>query len=48
LRGGSPSLDLPRLAQYFRASMVGFFFKRSLINERLAKSMLGWTHSGFS
>ena len=28
--------------------MVGFFFKRSLINERLVKSMLGWTHSGFS
>ena len=43
-----PSLDLPRLAQYFRASMVAFFLRRSLINERLAKSMLGWTHSGFS
>jgi hypothetical protein len=43
-----PSLDLPRLAQYFRASMVAFFLNRSLINERLAKSMLDWTHSGFS
>ena len=43
-----PSLDLQRLAQYFRASMVAFFLRRSLINERLAKSMLGWTHSGFS
>jgi hypothetical protein len=43
-----PSLDLPRLAQYFRPSMVAFFLSRSLINERLAKSMLGWTHSGFS
>jgi hypothetical protein len=28
--------------------MVAFFLRRSLINERLAKSMLGWTHSGFS
>ena len=43
-----PSLDLPRLAQYFRASMVAFFLNRSLINERLARNMLGWTHSGFS
>jgi len=43
-----PSVDLPRLAQYFRASMIGFFLKRSLINERLAKSMMGWTHSCFS
>jgi hypothetical protein len=43
-----PSLDLPRLAQCFRASMVAFFLTRSLINERLVKSMLGWTHSGFS
>ena len=43
-----PSLDLPRLAQYFRASIVAFFLRRSLINERLATSMLGWTHSGFS
>jgi hypothetical protein len=43
-----PSLDLPRLAQYFRASIVALFLRRSLINARLAKSMLGWTHSGFS
>ncbi len=28
--------------------MVAFFLSRSLINERLARSMLGWTHSGFS
>jgi hypothetical protein len=28
--------------------MVAFFLKRSLINERLARSMMGWTHSGFS
>jgi hypothetical protein len=43
-----PSLDLPRLAQLFRASTVAFYLQRSLINERLARSMLGWTHSGFS
>jgi hypothetical protein len=35
------------VAQYFRASTVAFFLGRSLINERLAKSMLGWTHGGF-
>ena len=34
-----PSVDLQRLAQYFRASMV---------DQRLARSMLDWTHSGFS
>jgi hypothetical protein len=43
-----PSLDLQRLAQHYRASMVTFFFRRSLINKRLARSMPGWTHSGFS
>ena len=45
---GSPTLDLARLARYFRASMVAFFLQRSLINERLARSMLEWTQSGFS
>jgi hypothetical protein len=28
--------------------MVDFFFKRQLINERLAHNMLQWDHSGFS
>jgi hypothetical protein len=28
--------------------MVAFFLQRSLISERLARSMLEWTHSGFS
>jgi hypothetical protein len=45
---GSPSLDLDTLARYFRAAMVAFFLQRSLISERLARSMLAWTHSGFS
>jgi hypothetical protein len=43
-----PQLDLARLSQYFRASMVAFFFKCQLINERLARNMLQWDHSGFS
>jgi hypothetical protein len=43
-----PTLDLARLAKYFRAAMVAFFLQRSLIGERLARSMLEWTHSGFS
>jgi hypothetical protein len=43
-----PSLDLARLSQYFRCTMVAFFLKRTLLNERLARNMLGWTHSGFS
>ncbi len=43
-----PCLDLDRLSHYFRASMVAFFLKRTLLNERLARNMLGWTHSGFS
>jgi hypothetical protein len=42
-----PSLNLSKLSQYFRSSMVAFFLKRTL-NERLAKNMLGWTHGGFS
>ena len=43
-----PSVYLQRLAQYFRASMVAFFLRRSLINLPLARSMLDWTHSGLS
>jgi len=45
---GSPTLDLARLARYFRTAMAAFFLQRSLINERLARSMLEWTRSGFS
>jgi len=32
----------------FRATVIGFFLERHLIDERLAKNMLDWTHSGFS
>lgn len=35
-----PRLDLARLSQYFRASMIAFFLKCQLINERLAHNML--------
>jgi hypothetical protein len=43
-----PSLDLARLARYFRTATVAFFLQHSLISERLTRSMLAWTHSGFS
>ena len=42
------SLDFAKLAQCFRSTVVAFFLRRQLINERLARSMLDWTHSGFS
>jgi hypothetical protein len=29
-------------------SMVAFFLKRTLLNERLARNMPDWTHSGLS
>jgi hypothetical protein len=43
-----PSLDAGKLSQYFRSAVIGFFLERRLINERLAKNMLDWSHSGFS
>jgi hypothetical protein len=43
-----PRLDPARLSQYFRARMVDFFLKRELINQRLARKMMQWDHSGFS
>ena len=43
-----PRLDLARLSQYFRASMMNFFLQRELINQRLAHNMMQWNHSGFS
>jgi len=47
-RRRKPSLDLTKLSQYFRNSTIAFFLQRKLLNERLAKNMLDWTHSGFS
>jgi hypothetical protein len=43
-----PSLDMAKLSQYFRATVIGFFLERRLIDQRLAKNLLDWTHSGFS
>ena len=43
-----PTLDLAKLSQCFRSGMIAFFLQRALMNERLAKNMLDWTHSGFS
>ena len=42
------SLDLAKLAQGFRATVVAFFLQRRLINERLGRNMLDWSNSGFS
>jgi hypothetical protein len=43
-----PTVDLAKMSGCFRQRVVAFFVERKLLNERLAKSMLGWTHSGFS
>jgi len=43
-----PTVDLAKMSGCFRQRVVAFFLERKLLNERLAKNMLGWTHSGFS
>jgi hypothetical protein len=43
-----PKVDLQKMSGCFRQRVVAFFVERKLLNERLAKNMLGWTHSGFS
>ena len=32
----------------FRQRVIAFFLERKLLNQRLARNMLDWTHSGFS
>jgi len=32
----------------FRQRVIAFFLQRKLLNERLAKNMVEWVHSGFS
>ena len=32
----------------FRQRVIAFFLERKLLNERLTKNMIEWTHSGFS
>jgi len=41
-------MDLARMSSCFRQRVIAFFLQRKLLNERLAKSMVQWTHSGFS
>ncbi len=41
-------IDLQRMSACFRQRVVAFFLERKLLNERLGRSMLEWTHSGFS
>jgi hypothetical protein len=43
-----PTVDLVKMSAYFRQRVIAFFLERKLLNERLARSMLEWTHSGFS
>ena len=42
-----PTVDLARMSRCFRQRVIAFFLERKLLNERLAKNMLDWTHSGF-
>jgi len=43
-----PTVDLAKMSACFRQRVIAFFLQRKLLNERLAKSMVQWTHSGFS
>jgi len=36
------------MSSCFRQRVITFFLERKLLNERLARNMLDWTHSGFS
>ena len=43
-----PTVDLAKMSGCFRQRVIAFFLERKLLNERLAKNMAEWTHSGFS
>jgi hypothetical protein len=43
-----PTVDLQKMSCCFRQRVIAFFLERKLLDERLAKNMLHWTHSGFS
>jgi hypothetical protein len=43
-----PTVDLAKMSGCFRQRVIAFFLERKLLNERLARNMLDWTHSGFS
>jgi len=42
-----PTVDLVKMSACFRQRVIAFFLERKLLNKRLARSMLDWTHSGF-
>jgi hypothetical protein len=43
-----PTVDLAKMSGCFRQRVIAFFLERKLLNERLARNMLDWTHSGFA
>ncbi len=43
-----PVVDLAKMSAWFRQRVIAFFLQRKLLNKRLARSMVDWTHSGFS
>ena len=43
-----PKIDLKKMSACFRQRVIGFFLDRKLLDERLAKNMVQWAHSGFS
>ena len=43
-----PTVELARMSACFPQRVIALFLQRKLLNERLAKSMVQWTHSGFS
>jgi len=43
-----PTVDLAKMSACFRQRVIVYFLERKLLNERLAKNMVEWAHSGFS
>ncbi len=43
-----PTVVLAKLSACFRQRVIAFFLECKLLNERLAKNMVTWAHSGFS
>ena len=43
-----PTVDLANMSACFRQRVIAFFLERKFLNERLAKNMVQWAHSGFS
>ena len=43
-----PFDNLDKMSEYFRRMIIKFFLDKKLINERFARNLLAWRHSGFS